>query len=276
MNGPDDDHCPAVALEPLTHCNRDGTPYEREAWVQRQIRSALDVPIEALRSRAAVTARESPEYLSEESLVYLIRYFRRSGDNQGVNDLTAALLRRLVSIVWKHLGSLGPEAVREGESEVIDRLFRRILDIDTDKADFLQVRFWVVVESLCVQAFQRQLRARRRTRSQVELSALPGYDGPDAERTDAAALTDDELQRVSVQPLPAASLDIHVIAQALSQLPENLRSAFLLRHYYEWPIEDADPTVPTISRHLNRTPRTIRTWLKEAERLLANWRGGQR
>lgn len=276
MNGSGEAPRPEVTLEPLTRRNRNGTAYEREAWVERQIRSALDLPPEALRSRAGVSDRESPEYLSEESLVYLIRYLRRRAESQSVNDLTAALLRRLVSIVWKHLGSLGPEAVKEGESEVIDALFRRILDIDTDKADFLQVRFWVVIESLCVQAFQRQLRARKRTRSQVELSALPGYDGPDAEQSDAATLTEEELQRVSVQPLPAARLDIPFITLALSQLPENLRSAFLLRHYYEWPIEDADPTVPTISRHLNRTPRTIRTWLNEAERLLANWRGGQR
>jgi len=49
---------------------------------------------------------------------------------------------------------------------------------------------------------------------------------------------------------------------------------FVLRHYEGWPIEDKDPSVPTISRHFQRTPRTIRNWMREAENVLAAWRGG--
>ncbi len=61
--------------------------------------------------------------------------------------------------------------------------------------------------------------------------------------------------------------------EALALLDEPMRTAFVLRHYEGWPIEDRDETVPTISRYFNKTPRTIRNWMTTAEQALAAWRG---
>lgn len=45
-----------------------------------------------------------------------------------------------------------------------------------------------------------------------------------------------------------------------------------MRFSEDWPIEDRDPMVPTISRHFNHSSRMIRYWLKEAEAALERWR----
>ena len=44
-------------------------------------------------------------------------------------------------------------------------------------------------------------------------------------------------------------------------------------HYGGWPIESSDPTAPSLSRYFGKSPRTIRLWLQQAERVLEDWRG---
>ena len=72
------------------------------------------------------------------------------------------------------------------------------------------------------------------------------------------------------------AIDNALIEAALSQLEEPIRSAYLLRYLEDWPIEDKDPAVQTISRHFGKTPRTIRNWLSKADEILEAWRGEQR
>jgi len=100
-----------------------------------------------------------------------------------------------------------------------------------------------------------------------------------------AAALQDILERV-VRPRDLAAvtspsgetavIEDDLIRDALSRIDEPFRSAFLLRHYFDWPVEDQDPAVRTISRHFGKDPRTIRNWLKKAEESLQTWRGEQR
>jgi len=60
----------------------------------------------------------------------------------------------------------------------------------------------------------------------------------------------------------------------LNSIEEPYRTVFVLRYYHGWPTEDDDPTVPTISRYFNKTPRTIRNYLRRADDALVAWRGG--
>lgn len=64
-----------------------------------------------------------------------------------------------------------------------------------------------------------------------------------------------------------------LLGDGLRALSEPYRAAFILRYYAGWPIQDRDPTVPTISRHFGKDPRTIRNWLAKAEEELERWRG---
>ena len=67
-----------------------------------------------------------------------------------------------------------------------------------------------------------------------------------------------------------------MLAEGLEQLPQNLRHAFLLRHYVGKKIgpdslADDDGGELTIAAQFGRTGRTIRNWLNEASRLLAEF-----
>lgn len=278
MESRDDDPHLSISLELLSNTNRAGRVYVRAPETDRQIVEVLALSREAMRSRATVAQRESTDYLSEECLVYLLRHYFRQEDTARVNDLALALVRRSTRIIRKHLRPLGREALEDGHSEIVTRLFRRLLDISTNKADFLQVRFWVALKRLCIQEFNRQLRRLTRDRQALSFSQGPGYDGEEEDHVESTAVrfTENDKRQASTPSDEQAVIEDDLRRAALSQLEEPFRSAFMLRHCEGWPIEDQDPTVPTISRHFGKTPRTIRNWLATANEILARWQGGHK
>lgn len=264
-----------TSIEPLTHRNADGMVYRREPMVERQITGALALSPDRLRERAAVADQQAGEYLQEECLVYLIRHYHRAGDSALVSDLSAALLRRCAKLIEGHLRRLDAEAARDGYNDVVEWLFAPILDLASDRGDFLQVRFWPALEKLAVRAFNQQLTLSKRAQAAVPLSSLAGYDrdaGDEPERV----VRPRDLAAVTSPSGETAVIENDLIRDALSRIDEPFRSAFLLRHYFDWPVEDQDPAVRTISRHFGKDPRTIRNWLKKAEESLQTWRGEQR
>lgn len=263
-------------VTPLTRRNADAVGYRREPAVERQIREALTLRPDQLRERVRIGDRESPGYLKEESLIYLIRHHRQTGELRLVNDISEALLRRCARLIDSRLNRLGGEAARDGYNDVVERLFAQVLDFESDRGDFLQVRFWVALERLAIRAFNEQLKQHKRVEDEVSLSSLAGHD---RDEDDAAGR--------NVRPHPDAEAGTptlggeaavernDLIQDALSRLEEPYRSAFLLRHHAGWPIEDKDPSVRTISRHYGKDPRTVRNWLRRAKETLEQWRGEQ-
>ena len=159
----------ACLPEPLTRRNAGGDVYQRLATVDRQIQEVLKLDSEELRRRLEISDEAAPDFLKEESLVYLIRYYRKVGHRQHVNDLSTCLVKRCAKLTYGGLGSLGADVRDDGYSEVVEELFARILDLDSDRGDFLQVRFWVVLERLTVNVFRKQV-------NQVELESTGDYD----------------------------------------------------------------------------------------------------
>ena len=253
---------------PLTRRNTDGQVYQRLAVVDRQINEALGLGDEELRSRLEVRDEESPAFLKEESLVYLIRYHHGAGNRDLVNDLAQCLLKRCATRIDGKLSGLRTDLREDGNSAVVAEVFDRILDLTDDRGDFLQVRFWMGIERITVDVFRKQV-------SQFDTESSGDYD---------QATIDDLTQRGAVavptasagRPVESEATDNVLIEAALHQLEEPIRSAYLLRHLKDWPIEDQDPAIQTISRHFGKTPRTIRNWLSKADEILEAWRGEQR
>jgi len=166
---------------------------------------------------------------------------------------------------------LGSDAAEEGYSEVVATLFCRILDLDSDQGDFLQVRFWIALKSLTVQAFNRQLNQPKHERNGSQPSSSKGYE---IENVDA--MSHERVVRApdtnSSRTIESEVTDKDTIRRALGHLQEPLRTVYVLRHYWGWPIEDQDPNTRTISQRFNKTPRTIRNWLAKAEKELEAWR----
>lgn len=263
-----------MPFESLTHCTVDGRPYQREPIVERQIAEALTLPADDLRRQLAVIDQQSPAFLKEECLVYLIRHYERAGDYRQVNDLTQALLARSAPLIHSHLRRLPLEAAQDGTSDVIKRLFEQMLDFGSDRGDFLQVHFGSALEKLTIRAFQEQLKLLRQRLQEVPLSSLAGYDDDDAEN-DQQSVQPGVVTAIVTPSAESIAIENDQIRDALSRLEEPYLSVFLLRHY-GWPIEAQDPHEPTISRQFGKDPRTIRNWLKKADAVLEQWRGEQR
>ena len=254
--------------QPLTHRNADGEVYQRLPVVDRQINEALGLDQVELRSRLEVRGEDSPSFLKEEALVYLIRHYHSAGNRRVVNDLAECLLKRCATWIDSKLSGLRTDLREDGNSGVVAEVFERILDLASDRGDFLQVRFWMGIERITVDVFRKQV-------NQFDTESSGDYD---------QATIDDLTQRGAVvvpttsvgRPVESEAIRNVLIEAALHQLEEPIRSAYLLRHREDWPIEDKDPAVQTISRHFGKTPRTIRNWLSKADEILEVWRGEQR
>lgn len=253
-------------LRPLTRCNREGTVYQRTETVEAQIVTALTLSPWQLIERAQIADYQSPSYLKEECLVYLIREYYQHGYETLVNDLSAMLLLRCERVIKAKLSVFGPSVLEDASQEVIEELFSQIVDLESDRGDFLQVRFQVVLERLVIAAFRRQQERRQEAKQTVPLVA------------DQEAETDSDASGPVISPEeivdPGISTEDWILCrEALFTLDSPHQTAYILRYYWGWPIEDRDPSVPTISRYFKRTSRTIRTWLREAEQAIERWRG---
>jgi len=254
-----------MTIEPLTRRNLKGEVYERLPHVLQQIEAALAMDDPSLLRAAQIRDYHDPAFLTEECLVYLIRRCYREQQQVLVNALSEALWKRCAKQVNEKLQGLDPSLVDAAFQDVVIALFDQILDLTSDRGDFLQVRFWIVLQRLTITVFQTYIRVDKQAVDEVTLSSLAGYDGPDdddAVRTPRPAFAD---------PSPSAEETI-LLREGLNAIPEPYRTAFVLHVYHDWQIESNDPAVMTISRHFQKTPRTIRNWLKRAEEALALWR----
>ncbi len=257
-----------IHIQPLTHCTREGKAYQRSVAVESKIESALALTPAYLVEFAKSPDHKSSDYVQEECLVYLIREYKRKDRNSVVNDLTRILLQRCAKFINNRLQILGQDTVEEAFHDVIQEMFTQILDLDSDRGDFLQVRFWAALKVIVISTFNRYKKRLEEAKNTVPLSSLAGY-----ERT-----ADDSNTRtfVPLEDLVDSSLSMEqrvLYQEGLNTLEDPYRTAFVLRHYYGWPIEASDPSVPSISHHFNRSSRTIRTWLSQAEEALERWRG---
>jgi DNA-directed RNA polymerase specialized sigma24 family protein len=226
--------------------------------VVAQIRATASLAPAQLLAWARCDDYHDPAWLGEECLVYWVRDYHRQQNRQMVSDLAAVLLHRITRHVYYRLRVLQSDDLEDCYADVVAALFAPILDLDSDRGDFAQVRFWKFLDALTLATRRQHLRARH----QAECHTWPG----DLAENPADGVPSAESPR-------ALSVEQTILShEALEGLPEPYRRTFVLRHYYGWPIEDADPQVPTISRLFGKTARTIRNWLATAEDLLEQWR----
>jgi hypothetical protein len=260
----------SVQVQPLTRRNSAGAVYQRIASVQSQIEAALRLTSSQLIERARISDDQAPDYFQEECLVYLIREFHRRGDESAVSDLAEILLRRCKNMIYGRLQRLGLQAVDDAFCDVIRDLFTPILDLESDRGDFLQVRFGHVLKKLTIGVYNQYVRGiKKEAEYTVPLSSVAGNE-PEGD--------DDMRNGIQLDDVadPSISMEQRLLyREGLSSLKDPYRTVFVLRFYEGWQIESVDSSEPTLSRYFGKTPRTIRSWLMQAEQMLERWRGEQ-
>lgn len=248
----------------LTRRNLANEIYTRLPEVEEQIEWVLAVDRRAL-AEAAGQSYESPAHIKDETLCYFIRESLHEGAERAAQELADVLLKRHAGTIRRRVSS-GVEArhAEDCASEITLEMLMQLFDVDSDRSDFAQVRFGLFFERLSNNVVNKFRKLQQGERQASSITA--SHDGEAAEEVDIFDTLADE-HALSAE-------DRAVTRDALAHLTHDLCEIFILRHFAGWQIESDSAAEPSISRHLNVTPRTVHNRLKQAEASLARWRKG--
>jgi hypothetical protein len=246
---------------PLTKCEQTGKLYARPPVIEAEIDLALTQDLETLRCRAAVTDRSSPEYLSSECLVHMIRAARRRDDDPMMYALLPALLGRCEANLLDKIPDSGFANAADLREEVMAQ-FSELFAVDgsgdnSDELDYFECRF-----NRAFRAFRIDL-IRKEISHAKYIAPLP--DTSDEEERSSQ---DDVFARVSEAFRTPARQEDHVfleeVRKTINALPSDERKAVVLCNILGYQEESEDPKKQTAATLCGVTGRTIRNRLHRA------------
>lgn len=263
---------PMLAI-PLTRTKKSGEPYRRPPDVEAQLETLLRASVAEQLTSAVATDSRAPEYLKDECLVYLIREAALAEDAERYSTLMTSLLKRCTRGIERKLRALGvaDDDVADVYGEIILAMMSAILAAD-GSGEFYQVRFRRALRFQLLKTYDWYALRQRRAKREQPLDSLEGAtdEGDEAAGTLAEVLESTDTVAEDAERRMFTS-------QALDAIRDpRHREAFVLHHFYDWPIEAIDPREPSISQRFDRTPRMVRNWLRTADRELAAWRAAKR
>jgi DNA-directed RNA polymerase specialized sigma24 family protein len=244
-----------LPVRPLT---RRG--YKRLPGIERQIAEAGVLDARALLAYAEHRNETEPGYLAAETLVHFIRHADRNNDLKLRDDLFRELFERCKPFFRGHFRAFDKTTREDLQQEVLKKVVEAILAPD-DRADFLEVRFWSYMKARAIDAC-RSMFAQTDHSESLDTGYLS--EGQSEGRTKLESQVD---ERLSPEKLA-------MVSEGLAKLPPKLRRVFLLRHAGGMAIGGDDPDDDpgdklTLAKHFGCRGRTIRSWLKKADNLLA-------
>ena len=259
--------------KPLTRSTKTGRKYARTPETEAQLEELLRASADEQLARAKTTDKDSSLYVPHECLVYLVREAALADDSERYHTLAAALLKRVTRGIARKLRALGvaDDDVDDVHQEVVLAMMTAV--IEGPPGEYFQIRFRSALYRQLLKSYDGYARRRRRLKSDQSLDA-PAENGDSSDGEDA--VTFGEL----LQSGEDVAADIErrlIISEALEAIsnPQH-RKAFVLHHHHGWQIESVDAHEPTLSDLFGRTPKTVRNWLRTADRQLADWRASKR
>jgi len=146
-----------LKVMPLKGTNSVDELYQRSDEVEAQINEVLKLDSATLLERANISDYKAPGFLQEECLVALIRAALSCHDDSLADSLFEILFRRCAGSIYSHLKFDDIDRRDDAYNEVVCKLVEHIIDLNSTKADFLQVRFGLVVKRLTITAFNKYL-----------------------------------------------------------------------------------------------------------------------
>lgn len=245
-SGPTQDEPPPTVA--LTCRTKAGEPYCRHQSVEAEISAARRQPHNQWPSRE----------WRLETLAHLIRLRSHDNDPEVLGRLTHTFLERVKPIVDRWSRGYGTADSEEIQIEVSNRLGDLLMQpIPTRTSEYLEVDAATVIKQITLRA--------------------KGKDRPKANAFQSADRDEEGFHTSTVERLADGGLDPleHLLAKTEAKAGGPLRllhaitdprhrEAFILREFYDWPVKDAPPGVPTLCSRFKVSDRQIRNWIKIA------------
>ena len=242
---------------PLTKCKKTGEVYARPAAIETNIDGALGQDLPELHRRCQVTDRLSPDYLTSECLVHLIRDACRRVDQGVLGVVVPVLLTRCDAMLRSKIRDSSRPNAAELREEILQEFAVFLAGADSGEdpgeLDFFECRF-----NLAFRAFWIDIWRREREWSQGRLP-LPDESVPPDE--EIATRIEEALQSPATQD---ENLCLGELKEAINALPAEERAALSLRIL--------GYTKATIATMCGVSERTIHSRLKRAAARLSRFK----
>jgi len=257
---PNPEHQPWHAVRPLTRARKDsGAAYVREPIVAAQIARLSALPDRERRS-ALIASYDGKDALrpKEETLVYFAREYDRRGDRNTAWALMETLVARIPGHIGREVAKWRlPEPERDECTEsVVVELYDAVRSHEP-RDEFWEVRFWVCLDRRIHAHAEKLQRTRDREIRPADDFESEGESARGAEGV-FASLAD-----------PHASPEVMALRKELqSRLSETEWQSVFLKYIEKMPEESGDADKITIARVLGVTGRSVRNYLRRAEKKL--------
>lgn len=279
-------------VEPLRKRRPNGALYQRRAAVDRELQNLDKLNLADVVARARTAAPHGKHAVSSEALVHILRREVRTacadGPNSGsIDALTSILTKRYLKILTRKLAGYDEIDRQAIVAEMTDRVIDAIVD-DRDLDDYAEVNFndWLMHRWLDV--YRKHKRKAQRTErlgdavedlSDDEAQLVhAGEEGQDHNTPEALCALNEAREKAKLPPqIDSANLsakDRYRIAEMVrkADLPPDILYAFLAHYYLEMQIDSNDSEQHTLVKHFGKSEKTIRLWIKRAEKAFTELR----
>ena len=281
-------------VEPLRKRREDGTPYQRRPAVERELQELEALELAGIVAVARAGEQQGKPAMSSEALVHIlrreVRLARCDGPTLGpIDALASILVQRCEKILKRKLWHYDDLAREEIAEEVTKRVVDDIYE-NGDLADYAEINFnhWLSRNrsDACRKHSRKSARVERLGESVEDLSDeevhIVSENGEAEARSDHAPealyALNEAREKAKLPPLiESANLPPEVLYRIgdmvnKAKLPPNVLNAFLAYHYLEMQVESEDPDKHTLVKHFDKSEKTIRLWIKRAEKVFAELR----
>lgn len=239
--------------ETLTRTNSEGELLYRRDEVVRQIEELAAIDFTKLKRRILITDEKSANSLKSETLAFLLR---ECFQKECFNEIYETLSLRILGIIGKYRAKVSDFA--EFSQNIQLDFLQKVLDFKTDAGDYAQVSFGEFIIGIALNEFRKYRTVNDRENITDSIDA-------DAENEETPPKFNFQKRKISPE-------DEAFLKEALRKLPTNIREAFILYHYFNYKIKSKKTDEPTLTEYFQKSDKTIRNWLKNAEDILDDLR----
>lgn len=236
-------------IKNLSGTTTAGETFQRRVEVLCQLEEIAEFDFNDLKRRILISDENAEDSLKSETLVFL---FRELFQKDGFDEIYETLSDRILQIIGKYRVKV--KDFREFSQNVQLEFLKKVLDFESDKGDYAQVSFGEFIVGIALNEF-------RKYRTKDDRKNITDSIDEDAGEEDKSPKFEFKSRNISPE-------DQTFVNQALRKLPANLRDAFILYHFYNYKIKSKRKDEPTLTEYFQKSDKTIRNWLNEAEKIL--------